>query len=227
MKRKSSTGIPKMIPNPAYFSDEVVQMRLGQYKDTLAHFGECPEDYFPADYDKELPEEGGWVMMLMAVHVGRSVGEKTESITVPHLSIWYATPTKTKYGRSFEGISIPLTQAIIRTPQGEVHVWPHEYKRINIADFLEFGESDGFYIRFLHPETGGFDEQKLFYLRTRGLSKTVAQRILLPELNNPNFCYFEFDPAYSDVFSEGTGTPYFMPHNHKRRAAAQERKREV
>lgn len=46
MAMNKSLGMPKMIPNPAYFSDEVVRMRLDQFKGELAQFGECVEDYF-------------------------------------------------------------------------------------------------------------------------------------------------------------------------------------
>jgi hypothetical protein len=205
---KSKPSIPKMIPNPAYFSDEIVQMRLDQFKDSLTRWGECPEDYFPADYEKALPEEGGWIMLLMSVRVGKSVGDSVKEITVPHLSIWYAMPTKTTHGREFDGVSMPLHQAIIRTLDGDVHIWPHEYTPIDLRKYLEFTEADGFYIRFLHPETGGFDDKKLHYIRSRGISEAQAKRWLLPELNNPNFCYFEFDPEIAAVFGEGFGTPY-------------------
>ena len=218
-KQKYKPGdVPKMIPNPAYFSDEVVQMRLGQFKDELARFGECPEDYFPADYNKELPETGGWIMLLTSVRVGKAVGDTTKEIEVPHLSIWYATPTKTRFGKEFEGVKIVMSQAIIRTVDGDVHIWPHEYTRVDLAKYLEFTDGDGLHIRFLHPETGGFDGKKLHYIRSRGISEAEAKRWLLPELNNPNFCYFEFDPEIAEVFGEGVGMPYFGSRNHSRRA---------
>ena len=220
--KKTESSIPKMIPNPAYFSDEVVQMRLEQFKDTLAGWGECPEDYFPADYDKELPESGGWIMMLMAVHVGKSAGDSVKEITAPHLSIWFATPTKTLTGRSFDGVKMQMSQAIIRTLDGDVHVWPHEYTRVDLAKYLEFTDEDGLHIRFLHPETGGFDENKLHYIRSRGISESKAKRWLLPELNNPNFCYFELDPEIAETFGDGFGTPYLNEVNHARRRAARE-----
>ena len=218
-KRKPKPGaVPKMIPNPAYFSDEVVQMRLGQFKDALAQWGECPEDYFPADYDKELPETGGWIMLLTSVHVGKAIGEAVKQITVPHLSIWFATPTKSQAGKNFEGVKMVMSQAIIRTLDGDVHIWPHEYTRVDLAKYLEFTDDDGLHIRFLHPETGGFDENKLHYIRSRGISEPEAKRWLLPELNNPNFCYFEFDPEIAELFGEGFGMPYFGIGNHLRRS---------
>jgi hypothetical protein len=173
--KKSS--IPKMIPNPEYMKSVAFEARLENFKDALANFGECVEDYFPADYGKELPENGGWIMLLMSVHVGKMVGEEAKDIVVPHLSIWYATPTKATCGKEFDGISMPMTQAIVRTLDGDVHVWPHEYNLVDISKFLEFTEADGFNIRFLHPETGGFDPHKLHYIRSRAVSPRRRQSV--------------------------------------------------
>jgi hypothetical protein len=222
--KKTESTIPKMIPNPAYFSSEMMQMRLEQFKYALAQWGECPEDYFPADYGKELPQDGGWIMLLMSVNVGKSVGDSVKQITVPHLSIWYATPTKTAHGKKFDGVSMPMHQAIIRTLDGDVHVWPHEYTPVDLKKYLEFTDGDGLHIRFLHPETGGFDAKKLHYIRSRGISEAEAKRWLLPELNNPNFCYFEFDPEIAETFGKGFGTPYLNEVNHTRRRQAKEAK---
>jgi hypothetical protein len=223
MKKRGSvlqSDIPKMIPNPAYFSDEVVKRRLDQFKSSLAGWGESPEDYFPADYGKELPEAGGWIMLLLSVRVGKAVGETVKKITVPHLSIWYATPTTILCGKQFDGVKLPMHQAIIRTLDGDVHVWPHEYTKVDLAKYLEFTDGEGLHIRFLHPETGGFDENKLHYIRSRGISEAEAKRWLLPELNNPNFCYFEFDSEITEVFGEGYGMPYLTRINHQRRRAS-------
>ena len=207
MPKKSPT-VPKMIPNPEYTESAAFQARLESFKDTLINMGECVEDYFPGEYGKEIPEVGGWIMLLMSVHVGKMVGDVAKSIVVPHLSIWYATPSTTQMGRKIDGVDIRMKQAIIRTLDGDVHVWPHEYTTVDLSKYLEFTEEDGFYIRFLHPETGGFDEKKLHYIRSRGISEAQAKRWLLPQLNNPNFCYFEFDPEIAGTFREGTGTPY-------------------
>lgn len=222
MKRtkQDDTSVPKMIPNPDYLKSREFQWKLEKFKESLLTLGECIEDYFPEDYGKQIPEKGGWIMLLSSVHVGKQIGESLLEITLPHLSIWYATPTATLHGRTVDGVRINPKQAIVRHPHGDVHVWPHEYNLVDIAKFLEFGEEDGFFLRPLHPETGGFDEQKLFYLRSRGFSEATAKRMLLPELDNANFCYFEFHPALSGMFTEGTGSPYLYHHNHARRAAA-------
>jgi hypothetical protein len=227
-KRKSEppSVVPKMIPNPAYQASDEHRQKVVLFKDTLARMGECVEDYFPAEYGKDLPVEGAWIMLLMSVHVGKAnVDGSTTHITVPHLSMWYALPTLTRHTREFDGVKMPMTQAIIHTLGGDVHVWPHEYQRVeDLTKYLEFTEEEGFHIRFLHPETAEFDRVKLFYLRSRGISEAQAKRMLLPELNNPNFCYFQFDEAYSDIFGEGCGTPYLHSGNHRRRVVSARQK---
>jgi hypothetical protein len=204
-----------MVPDAAYLQSYGYRRDA---KDQMSSLGEIVEDYFPEDSGKSLPKKGGWIMLLMDIHVGKETPEGSELIDVPRLSIWYAMPTVTTFRRKIAGVNLAMVQAIINTPKGNVHVWPHEYKLVEIEKFLEFTEEQGFYMRPLHQETGAFDEKKLHYLRSRGISRADAQRMLLPELNNPNFCFFEFDGAYREVFSDGSGAPYLMPHNHERRA---------
>jgi hypothetical protein len=208
--RKQGRGaIPRYVMNPEYIASREGQYEIEAAKEALARSGEMVEDYFPEDYGKKLPENGSWIMLLCSVDVGNPLPDETfENIHVPHLSMWYAMPAVTNFCRQVGPFEMPLTLAVIQTPQGEVRVWPHEYNVVNdLGRYLEFAEEDGLFIHFLHPETGGFDELKLFYLRSRGLSKAQAQRILLPELNNPNFCYFTFHEEYSKVFPNGTGIP--------------------
>lgn len=147
-------------------------------------------------------------MLLASVHVGKMTPDgSTEHIDVPHLSIWYALPTTTHFAREIDGTKLHASQAVIQTPKGEVHIWPHEYTVVkDLSKYLEFTEEQGFNIHFLNPESGGFDEQKLHYIRTRGISLAEARRWLLPELKNPYFCYFTFNEEYSKAFGEYFGS---------------------
>lgn len=174
--------------------------------------GYAVEDFYPEDYDKKLSPDGGWIMLLMTVRVAKDPDGESEpvAITVPRLSIWYATPTVCQNG---------AFQAVIQTKSGAVHVWPHEYKCIDIGTWLEFSENDGLNIHFLSEGTG-FDEAAMFYIRSRGIGQAEARRMLLATLKDPYYCYFTFDEAIANCFSEGTGTGYLMPHNHARRAAS-------
>jgi hypothetical protein len=193
----------RTIPNPAYeayLRDQLVASGMGYPR----------EDMFPEEYDKNLPEDGGWILLLMDVRVGRQLPNgSAKPIRVQRLTAWYAMPTMlSKAG---------LHQAIINTPDGAVHVWPHEYKRFDVEQWLEFTAEDGLEIVFLN-ESAGFDEPSMFYLRSRGISKADAQRMLLPTLKDPNFCYFRFHDRFREIFSDGAGTPYIMGHNRERRA---------
>lgn len=204
--------VEKTIPNPDWLNSE--EYREEERKKSALR-GECVEDRFPDDYGKQLPDEGGWIMLLMDVKVGRQIdNERTEHIHVPRLSIWYAMPQRERHG---------LYQAIISTPQGAVHVWPHEYNVTDIAKWLEFSEKDGLQTHFLST-SGGFDEYALFYLRSRGIPKGQAQRMLLATLKDPNYCYFTFVPEVVACFSESAGVLYLQAVNHERRAASRRKR---
>jgi hypothetical protein len=212
------SGTPKYILNPDYLGSEEWEAEKEEIKDYLSAAHECVEDYFPEDYGKGIPESGAWIMLLMSVHVGKETTPgKFEKVEVPHLSIWFALPTVSPNGYGDQ----KLKKAIIQHPKGEVHVFPHEYTIVSdLSKYLEMTEEEGFYINFLSETSGGFDPDKLLYIMSRGIPKAVAQRMLLPELRDPFFCYFTFHPDYSAYFGEGFGTPYLTAANHKRRAAA-------
>jgi len=222
--KKKPKAPPKTIPNP----ERVEYDRKRRCE--LYELGAAQFDY-PEDFGKKLPDDGAWIITLMNIRVGRLVGTRVsgkegregerveerlvEEIEIPYLSVYFAVPTMTT--------NSGLHQAIIQTPKGSVHVWPHEYNLFDLEKFLQFSDEDGFNIHFL-SETGGFDEAALFYIRSRGISKAEAQRMLLPTLKDPNYCYFTFHESLREFFPEGTGTPYLMPHNHKRRAEARRRR---
>lgn len=225
--------IPKTIPNPEWTPGEDDKLQRQLTIDDMICRGECPEDAFPEEYDKALPDEGGWIMLLMSVRVGKVLadGQTTKIINVPHFSIWYATPyvsncrvrlhdiiVKPRGKRKGDSGYAYLRQAVIQTPDGAVHIWPHEYRLVSIEKFLEFTEEDGFSIHFLSPSTAGFPEEALFYLRSRGIGKAHAERMLMPVLKDPLYCYFTFAPEIAKNFGEGVGTPYLNSVNHQRRA---------
>lgn len=229
MKRKVQSDIPAMIPNPAYLESDYFKQDIENFKDVLATSGECVEDFFPGDYDKALPPEGAWIMLITSVNVGKALPappkitskpfhsdelEPVETcipIRVPHLSIWYALPTVSNFSRKVGPVTMPLHKAVIQTPQGEVHVWPHEYVVVkDLAAYLQFTEEDGFNIHFLNPDAEGFPQDKLFYIRSRGIPLAEARRMVLPELKSPHFCYFTLHEEYAKYFPEYTDSPYGM-----------------
>jgi hypothetical protein len=215
-----------MIPNPAWSESEEAKLIKQLTIDDMVRRRECPEDAFPEEYGKEIPADGAWILLLSTVTVGRMVGETTQVISVPRLSMWFAKPHTSNARVLLHDLGIKrrkdrqythLHQAVINTPDGAVHVWPHEFTKIDIGGFLEFCDDDGLFIHYLSDEAH-IDKSALFYLRSRGISKADAQRMLLGTLRNSNYCYFTLAPEIMEAFDEGTGSPYLYPVNHARRA---------
>lgn len=155
--------IPKTIrtPNPEYYTES-------RKRQVVEGSGYEVEDFFPEDFGKKLPDEGGWIIITMTVHCGKELLDETvKHLTVPHLSVWFAVPQVAGNG---------AIKAAIQTPDGEACVWPHEYNLFNIGKFLEFSDEDGFNIHFL-SENGAFDEAALFYLRSRGIAGRARRSV--------------------------------------------------
>lgn len=225
-------SIPRMIPNPVWTASEEARIEREMTIDDCIQMGTCPEDAFPSEYDKDIPETGCWILILTEVRVGRQIDkDQIKVVTVPHLSMWYAMPHVSNSRVPLHNMGAPrkrgakqqewayLHQAIINTPDGAVHVWPHEYNKIDINKYLELCDDDGLFIHYLSDEAR-VDESALFYLRTRGIAKADAQRMLLGTLTNSNYCYFTVAPEIGEYFGDGCGMPYLTPINHQRRAEA-------
>ena len=95
---------------------------------------------------------------------------------------------------------------------------PHDSKN-DPQPAVELCDEDGLYIHYMSDEAR-IDERALFYLRTRGIAKADAQRMLLGTLTNSNYCYFTVAPEVAEVFGEGAGSPYLCHDNRRRRAEA-------
>lgn len=169
--------------------------------------------------------------MLNKVCTGRQVATgEVRTIDVPHLSVWFAMPHVTGLIREVrlkwrkkDAFKVAMKQAIIYTKEGAVHLWPHEYNRFDIDKFLDFTDEDGFYIHYL-SENAAVDPEKLFYLRTRGIGKAQAQRMLLGELKDPNYCYFTFHPSIAGFFGDGFGSGRIHPVNRLHRTRSHNRR---
>lgn len=220
---------PKYIVDPEWMEssegEEYLRIQKLRVSEACGEFRDAVEDYYPEDYDKRLPEEGAWIRLLTTIRVGKATGARNENnvelINVPHLSMWFALPTEAT-AKGYYGVY--PSQAAIQTPQGEVRVWPREYVIVrDISLWLDATEEEGVYIKFMN-ESNAFDVEKLFYIMARGISRGEAQKILLPELRDPFFCYFELHQAYSDYFGEGCGMSGLNHANYRRRAEARARK---
>lgn len=147
--------------------------------------------YFPDEYSKQLPKNGGWIMIKRDVPVP---GEFRPVV----YSVYFAKPAaiykdieiSSTARRKQRKKRIPYYRVRITTPAGDVWVWPHEYMIIPDASMLleEIGNS------FDLERMGGdanYDIAKVHYLSTRGLSQTDTYSLLLNSLNSTNHIYFK------------------------------------
>lgn len=138
---------------------------------------------FPGE--QALAEDGDWIIVKKS--------PPTE-YTVPPLSIWFATRWPMDEGRRRVIHRVKVT-----TPRGDVGLFPHEYSKITeIEKYYEF-IGDGMTIHFFGNEEG-IPKDKLFYLRSRGVSKRDAITMLLKTIRNPGVCWIETDRAVASAF---------------------------
>ena len=175
---------------------EWLQWREDDVKEQTLDFaeqtGQDPARYFPEDYGKDLGD-GTWIFV---VDPPTSVDH---AFDVPLLSMWWARPTRLNRG----GINgVRPYQAVITTPAGDLHLWPHEYA-ISSAPEKLIGE-EGAHIHTL----GGdplIDPEKLWYLQSRGIPQHEATLMLFGQIQSQNFAYVTFDDDIVDMFA-GVGT---------------------
>jgi hypothetical protein len=147
------------------------------------------ETYYPEEYDKELPEDGGWIMVKEVPHTNLAWD-------VPLLSMWFAVPDNPGgVGRMPNGRKPYKVR--IQTPGGDLWLYPHEYTVVNdITQYLGM-EPD---IEML--SLGGeavLDEEQLFYLQARGISRTEATKLLLNDIKSQSFAWFNVHPIYAEL----------------------------
>jgi hypothetical protein len=148
--------------------------------------------YYPEKYDKDLGD-GAWVFVMKPPkHPG--IPE------VPRLSLWWARPFVIQDGQW--GDRLPY-QAQVVTPDGPLHLWPHEY--MICENPSAFVGMEGSHIHSL----GGkalLDVDHLFYLMSRGISRHEASLMLFAEIDQPGVAYMTLDDDVLDFFS-GIGEP--------------------
>lgn len=149
-----------------------------------------PARYFPEDYDKDIGD-GCWLFVIDPPPVAID-------FEIPMLSLWWAAPFQVK------GIAgLMAHQAVIQTPGGTVHLWPHEYTICNEPEGLVGLEG-------VQMHTLGGDpvlnEEKVWYLQARGIPREEVVQMLFTQIRQQNYVYCTFPPEYVDLFA-GVGTP--------------------
>lgn len=169
----------------------------GGFQDGLGRIAEF-QSYFPGN--NKLDEEGNWILVKEP--------PPTE-FTVPPLSIWYAMPwpmdgyackaegRRRRRGEKTEHHQIHRVK--VMTLRGALGLFPHEYSRIDdVSKYLEF-IGQGMEIKFF----GGLDgvpKDALFYIRSRGISKTDAIKMLLGNIRAPEVCWLETGKEVTAAF---------------------------
>ena len=149
---------------------------------TLASAGYDPEMYFPDT--KAIPEEGAWILVIEVPHT-------VLAWEVPLLSMWRARHHELNSGgvEIAKGVKVWPQQAVIATPGGDLHLWPHEY--IVVTDPVGLvGDPDS----TLH-QLGGtpvLSEDHLFYLQSRGIPHREAVMMLFEQITDQDFIYVTF-----------------------------------
>jgi hypothetical protein len=162
--------------------------------------------YFPEEYGKAIPDEGAWIMVLDVPHT-----ELSSRFEVPVMSTWRARRHSCNFGHPQSGKTVlPFTpqQAVISTPGGDLHLWPHEYTIISDVSFMIGAEPE-----FDMITLGGeplFDDpvlaERLFYIQSRGISRHEAGLLTLNDQQAPDFVYFVMHPELAAMW-EGVGVP--------------------
>lgn len=152
--------------------------------------------HFPADHGAEVPDEGAWVLVKHAPRVGFPTGV---SFQPPPLSIWFALaewrPSSRMRGTAFRHL------ARILTPEGEMCLEPHEYVvfKSGLSNLLSVDDGSQVKINYLSGDAA-IDEDKLFYLQSRGIARSRAVLMLVDHVRNQNWCWFSLPVEYAQMF---------------------------
>lgn len=150
--------------------------------------------YFPEEYDKDIGD-GSWIFVIDPPST-----ELDARFTVPQLSLWWARPHVLNGGAMFGRLPY---QAVIQTPGGDLHLWPHEYTVCNDAAGI-IGE-EGSHLHSLGGQAV-LDDEMLFYLMSRGISRRDATVLLINQVEDGSaFGYVTFDEWIVEFF-DGIGT---------------------
>lgn len=142
------------------------------------------QDYLPGN--NKVPEGGAWILIK---------NSPPTEYTVPPLSIWYAEPWPMG-----DGNRITYRVKVV-TPKGELGVFPREYSLIgDPGKYFQF-IGEGMEAKFFGSEEG-IPRDKLFYLRSRGISKTDAIIMLIGSIKAHGVMWLESSPEVAEHFGK-------------------------
>jgi hypothetical protein len=154
-----------------------------------------PEMFFPERADKAIPEEGAWIIVLEEPH-----SEVKDRFRVPLLSMWRARSHELNHGGfvGSTGVKFHPKQAVISTPGGDLHLWPHEY--IVAKEPMALASEPEAELHSLGGEPV-VDAEALFYLQSRGIPHQTAVMMLFNTVQSLDFVYVTFPDWVTSVFA--------------------------
>lgn len=165
-----------------------------------AYAGLDPVVYFPEKDGKAIPEGGAWILILEEPHT-----EMKSRFSTPPLSMWRARKHELNDGgfTTSQGVKFYPQQAVIATPAGDLHLWPHEYM-IATNPMALASDPDA----ELHALGGQpvVDEEEVFYLQRVGIPRQQAMLMLFDRIESLDFVYVTF-PEWVTTMLAGVGRP--------------------
>ena len=154
--------------------------------------------FFPEDYDKDIPNDGCWILATKPPFT---------EIKIQKFSIWFAVNAEPSMTHPKYPIHRKLASII--TPDGELRLWPWEYNKIELKKYLDFlnvrpeNSEPDMNICFIteDPKLSKKMGEMVFYMQSRGISRGTAYMMLIEEIKDQNFCYFEMHDAYVQMFT--------------------------
>lgn len=165
---------------------------------SAASIGAEPSMYFPEHDGKAIPDEGAWIIVVEEPYT-----ELMSRFRIPPLSMWRARPHELnsgglRIGSGQEAITVRPKQAIIATPGGDLHLWPHEY--IVVERPMELATDPDATLHSLGGQPV-VDEQELFYLMSRGISRHDAVMLLFDKVKSLDFVYVTFPEEITELLA--------------------------
>lgn len=176
---------PKIIIDPEWLKQN--REYLHDQIDNQTFFG-IPEgnEYLPEIWY----EDAQWIMVIKS---------PSTLIKVPKFTIFLGIPDESS---DIKRLQIPKKYWKVFTPYGELRLHLHEVTVIDITKYMDFIGID-LQMKQLtdNPQiTDSIIKDRLFYVRSRGISKLDAFKMILGDLKDPQLFYLVFRKEYQQVF---------------------------
>lgn len=202
LEQRDTGKIQKYVINPEWSDSAEAIAEKEELKKRLMAFPWTShyevENAFPEDYGKELPEEGAWIRVNRPPNC---------EFTVPPFSMWRAS----RWFLDPDSTGLQFKRVKIITPKGNLGIWPHEY--CIVKDITEWLGHEHVYMRMIgEGAESGINPDQLFYIRSRGVSRREAERMLFTQVTSQAYCWFETHPAYAQIYGLPWPTPKQCPY---------------